>query len=398
MNDMHSADVVASSPALVATLLGPFGPAQIACLRSWADAGYCTAFVHVTDRKPAPLVAGSADFYMRIAPSELKSPAGEAAVLDFLFGIKADGITCLSYHQIEWLNSLRGKMRRPTSPWIPMPDAVAVLQSKASMTELAKASGLPVLPTAFVDRTTWSDVPDEFFPVAVRPEDITTVEPAFKVRYISTRQELEAFVRSLDILKKPLLVQPYKRAKNFVVHGARGADGTHFPNAAFVADCAFNGVIAALRPAPFPGPLEEGCRRFCEKLDIHGVYHFDFLFVESEDRHYFLEMNGRLGGTTAKVFRLGYDEPGFVPGAYGTGRRPISRPVPNRQVASYQATAKFLLSSLRGQLTMFDYPNLGFWRLAIKLLPAVLSARSEVWDWRYPRTSIAYAIQQVMRL
>jgi hypothetical protein len=334
---------------------------------------------------------------MRISPSDLKSPAGEKAVLDFLSGSRADGITCLSYHQIEWLNSLRGKMQSPTLPWVPMPDAVALLQSKASMAELATASGLHVLPTALVDHATRSEVPDEFFPAAVRPEDVTTVEPAFKVQYIPTRRELEAFVRNLDVLKKPLLVQPYKRARNFVVHGARGVDGTHFPSAAFVADCAFKGVIAAMRPAPLPQSLEEGCRRFCEKLNIHGVYHFDFLYVESEDRHYFLEMNGRLGGTTAKAFRLGYDEPGFVPGAYGTGRKPISRPVPNGPVASYQATAKFLLSSLKGQLTIFDYPNLGFRRSAMKLLPATLRARSEVWDWRYPRTSIAYVLQQVMR-
>jgi len=95
---------------------------------------------------------------------------------------------------------------------------------------------------------------------------------------------------------------------------------------------------------------------------------------------YFLELNNRLGGTTAKVFALGYDEPLLALQAYGvlptppetidqqqatsskqpatSNKQPstIDYQPKNKIVSSKQALLKYLFYTIRDKLTPLDYP------------------------------------------
>ena len=67
-------------------------------------------------------------------------------------------------------------------------------------------------------------------------------------------------------------------------------------------------------PVRFARQTSELCaQRFVESEGLTGPFHFELAGLKSADhRIYFLEINCRLGGTTAKVMQLGYDEPGLL--------------------------------------------------------------------------------------
>ena len=77
---------------------------------------------------------------------------------------------------------------------------------------------------------------------------------------------------------------------------------------AFVAPRKFEGVTLTIMPAVFPPNVEQYCRDFVESAGVTGCFHFELLFSPYDNRAWFLEINVRLGGTTDKVTRLGFDE------------------------------------------------------------------------------------------
>jgi hypothetical protein len=98
------------------------------------------------------------------------------------------------------------------------------------------------------------------------------------------------------------------------------------------------------------------------------------LIDKKDDSIYFLELNNRLGGTTAKVFALGYDEPLLALQSYGVlptppetsdqkpatrNQRPstiVHQPLTNVTVSSKQALLKYFYYTIKGRLTPLDYP------------------------------------------
>ena len=145
--------------------------------------------------------------------------------------------------------------------------------------------------------------------------------------------------------------------------------------------------------------LERNCRRFAAGLGLSGVFHFDLLQDTASGQVYFLEANGRLGGTTGKVLALGWDEPASLPYVHGAicADLPPADLHPGALAYNAQAALKFLLRSMRGALTTLDHPDASSFEAATSLLRMLVIGRDEVDIWRAPRWALAFHAQRLQR-
>jgi hypothetical protein len=94
-----------------------------------------------------------------------------------------------------------------------------------------------------------------------------------------------------------------------------------------------------------------------ESAGVTGCFHFELLFSPYDNRAWFLEINVRLGGTTDKVTRLGFDETSYLLSAYGIKPIPSNRPsLLQASAADKRALLKHIIWAVRGDLTELDYP------------------------------------------
>lgn len=374
-------------------ILGPLGPAQLACIRSWARSGFAVGFVHVTEGRSLPLIKGAVTSYLQISPDVLQTEAGIARLHDFLSRHRATGLTCLSYAMARWLNRIKGRLPLETALWVAELDVIDKLESKSMQNRLARSVGLTLLRSFEVSKLAREIIPDDAFPLVLRPDDPTTVSPIFKMQFIEDRTALTAFVARFVRIDRPLIAQPYVRGRNFVVHGYRTRSGES-GHQGFLVDRMLDGVTLTLTPAEMPPDLDQKCKQFANKLGLTGIYHFEFLHELESNLYYFLEINGRLGGTTAKAYRCGFDEPGLIPHCYGKEWSTIQHIIAVT-ATSKQALVKCLLRTFRGDTTIFDYPCGTIKDRLRDLLPGLLFWRDEIIDWRDPRTTIAYFLQKI---
>lgn len=374
-------------------VVGPLGPAQLACIRSWRRAGHEAGFIHLTDGRPLPLIAGAVDFYLALPTDSLNNATGVTAMTEFLARHRASGVTCLAYSLARRLHGLRDQIPGETALWLPAGEVIDRLESKAAQNRLAEEAGLALLPSAGVDRASCALAP-EFFPAVLRPDDPATVAPAFKTRIVENAGALRAFVAGLERIDRPLIAQPFVRGRNLAVHGYRTASGES-GHSGFAVERMLDGVTLTLTPSALPQALAQGCTAFADALGIVGVYHIEFLHDPETDRHYFMEINGRLGGTTGKVYRSGFDEPALIPYCYGSGPALVKHDVNTATATNKQALVKFLIRSAQGKTTVFDYPKGGFWRNLADLAPGFFLWRDEIFDWRDLRTTTAYFLQKI---
>lgn len=377
-------------------LIGPYGPAQIACLRSWRRLGLDPLFLHIGER-PLAFASRIAAATMTLPPHRVGTPEGAASVVAFLNEAQADGISCLAEALAYWLHRLA---RRPDWPsgvelWLPDEAALDRLASKAVQVDLARASGLNVLPSFLVRRETVADVPGDAFPLVLRPDDPATVSPVFKAALIPNRMALTSGVRALHRLDRPLVAQRLVRGPNLVVHGARTPEGAVFALSAFRADRKFEGVTLRLRDALLTPDMAAACARFADAIGVTGCFHFEF--IEDEDgRPWFLEMNGRLGGTTAKVFALGYDEPRHLLSAFVPDLRDHHLSTGAGCVVGRQALLKAALRRMQGRQDPLDYPAHGMVRTVVETAWGLVAWREETYRLGYPLTTLAYLLDRAL--
>jgi carbamoylphosphate synthase large subunit len=124
---------------------------------------------------------------------------------------------------------------------------------------------------------------------------------------------------------------------------------------AFLVERKFEGVTLTIRPTNLDRNLCEKCIAFTDEFGLTGSYHFEFLFDPGTRDTYFLEVNSRLGGTTAKAYACGYDEPLFALQAYGV-RCNNQTQLTYTTVSSKQALLKYMYYTLMNRLTLLDYP------------------------------------------
>ena len=152
----------------------------------------------------------------------------------------------------------------------------------------------------------------------------------------------------------------------------------------------FEAISLELRPLPMDGRLAECCRNFANEVGITGPFHFDLLYSEETSTFHYLEINPRLGGTTDKVFRLGFDEPLWTLAAYGFDVQARQyRAQRGRSVINRRAMLKHISWIMQGRLSPLDYPLVGpFRHLLLSLLrllwakDSIASARDLRGTWR----------------
>lgn len=365
------------SSSLLIGVLGPFGPAQLACLRSWRRAGYRTAFFQLGGRRvPSRLrvLADAYHFYPATMPmAEILRQVSEECARG-----KVAGLTTLSEALALKLHEQHRDGRFVTTELLlNSPEVYGTLESKVRQADLATRAGLPLMPTFVLD--TRSERLDAPGPLVLRPDVARTVRPAFKVRLVDNAEQALALARAMTAPEGKLVVQPFVAGPNLIIHAARARDGSWDHHEAFYTEIKSGGLAVALRPYPLPPGLLEACRRFEQAVGLRGVFHYDFILDEKSGEAYFLEVNPRLGGTTGKVYAAGYDEPAMLAAAYlHTGAHRVALDGPRLPSISRIAAVRYALSLLRHAPSRLDHPPRRDGKAFGGLAKALLLHRDEV--------------------
>lgn len=373
-------------------IIGPFGPAQLACLRSWRRAGYRTAFFHLGGRRVPSALQALADEYCFYPPGSdieetLRRVSSECTRL------KVAGLTALSEALALKLHARHRAGELPTTQlMLNSPEVYEMLESKARQAEVATEAGLPLMPTFLLD--VHSERLDAIGPFVLRPDIAGAVRPDFKAKLVDTAAEAIAVARGMTSPDGRIMVQPFVAGPNLVIHAARSSDGSWDHHEAFYTEIKSGGLAVALRPYPLPDALLHACRRFEQAVGLRGVFHYDFILDGKSGNAFFLEVNPRLGGTTGKVCAAGYDEPAMLPPAFlqsGAGR--IDPGTRRRPSISRIAAIRYGLSLLRHEPSMLDHPCRRDGRAFGQLVKALLLHRDEVFRLTDVVGNSAYLLQ-----
>lgn len=361
-------------------ILGGWGPPVLACVRSWGRRGWPVGLILVAfgdTVKPASRYLSAWCFLPR---TQLGTEAGFGIVNDFVRRFQADGITCVEEGIACWLYQESEHLSSFPTRWFPDPDRLRRLLDKAFQIETAQRVGLDVLPTVRIDPpgVPLKPLDPGLFPLCVRPALGGAVAPPFKAHCVPDASALENLIQNLIVFQCTLLAQPFLALPNLVVHGSRSGSGDVFGLQAFLVPRKFQGVTLAIHPTPMPPGLEHKCRAFLEALDVRGPFHFEFLWDAARNKAWFLEINNRLGGTTAKVLACGYDEPAYALKAFGVPLNVPQQPL-NGTASSKQATVKYLFHAAQGWLTPLDFPEETRARRLRAGMKGFWSWRDDVW-------------------
>jgi biotin carboxylase len=296
--------------------------------------------------------------------------------------------------ELVWLGEHRQEFEPACKVLVQTPESLFRIQSKRYQLEVARQAGLPILPTYRLSRPEDADfVPALDFPLVLRPDRPEDVWPGFKVRLVESPDQLRDALRRCHRILSPILAQPFRPLPNLVVHGARSVDGDVIASRCYIVPRKFEGVTLTLEERRFPDGLEERCRQFASLASITGCYHFEFLFSAAENRAYFLEVNVRLGGTTDKVVRTGFDEPSLLLQSYGIPLTHRSAPVPGRRVADKRMLLKHIVWAAKGKLTPLDYPDVGRLRHIAHSCRDLIVAKDSIFAWRDVRGSMRFHLR-----
>ena len=361
-----------------------FGPPTLACVRSWGIQGLPVGMVWIGSKKEPPPASKFLTDFVAIPAEKLYTPDGIEIIKEFLIRFRATGITCVAESVACWLNDHRQMFPDEVAIWLPTNETIKDLISKQKQIEIARKVGFNVLPTHLIDKNleTIDHIPKNHFPLCLRPDDPATVTPVFKAHLVDSQVELIKYVKSMQKIDGPIVAQPFMHLPNLVVHGARTVNGDSIGLQGFLVERKFEGVTLTIHSADLEKKFLDKCVQFTNYFNVIGNYHFEFLIDKKDNSIFFLELNNRLGGTTAKVFALGYDEPllalqsyGVLPTSPETGsqkpasgskqpassnRQPttiVHRPLTNVTVSSKQALLKYFYYTVKGKLTPLDYPS-----------------------------------------
>ena len=381
-------------------LLAPWVPASLAAVRSFHRQGTGVYLLEsLTDQRPTPrsfpVLRGSG-----VIPPDLVGTAeGIAFIKRYADEIEASVLVAVLEPDLVWLAASRQEFAPSCMVLAQTAESLRTLYSKRHQLMLARSAGLSVLPTYLLMRPADADsIPASDFPLALRPDRQECVQPGFKVRLVRSREQLQAMVRGCERISSPIVAQPFKSLPNLVVHGVRSATGRMIASRCYFVPRKFEGVTLAIEPRPFPDRLEEMCHEFARLAGITGCYHLEFLYSAEMNRAYFLEVNVRMGGTTDKVMQLGFDEPSLLLQAYGiTPVQPASDGGIHRRVVNKRAVLKHLVSSVKGTLPEFDYPDVHRLTHIVYSFRDLIVAKDSVFDWRDLRGSLRFQFRGVWR-
>ena len=383
-----------TSSARVA-LIGDFGPVQIACIRAWQDRGVRPIFLHTGEGETLRFTPGVLSGYERI-PGDLKpTPEFDDRIRSALIRHNCEAAVTISESQAAWLRRLTESC--PNRPVACVADAgtIEFLSTKSAQMALAREVGLDVGDWWILTSVTDAErVPNEAFPIVLRPDAPNTANPMFKVLRFDNRGSLAEFLSKQRGDEFRIVAQTYVTGPNLVVHGARGTDGHSAPHQAFLVDFKFEGVTQRLKPIKVSAEFSGACQRFVEQAGLVGVYHFEFILDRDHGRMLFLEINGRLGGTTGKVYWCGYNEPVRLLQCFGVLPWTLSgkaERIRNRSVSNYFSLLKRLHKVARGSDEAMGYPRKSRFSLVIDLVGGILAWTDEIYSlWHWQTTTDYY--------
>ena len=378
-------------------LLGEFGPPFLTFARSCKARGIAPYLLETTRREPrwrrysSSLAGGDA-----IVPDIIDTPDGIRELHDYAAAVKAEAVVTLSDHNLLWLARNRGEFEPDCRLLVPSVESLELLASKKKQLDLARNVGFEVLPTWYLSGVDdCSAIPVRQFPVCLRPTDDRSVEPTFKVKVAHSLEELRDLLGELRFLETPVVAQPFMQLPNLVVHGVRSDAGEILAMQGFLVRRKFEGLALSFERVELPDDLDRHCRAFAHAADVTGCFHYDLLASKSEDRCYYLEINARLGGTTEKAFRLGFDEPALALAAFGL--EGPTEPPPRRthctRTVNKRAVIKHIVYALRGRLSELDHPPVGPLKHLWLSCCEFLFVRDSVFDWSDLRGSLWFHLR-----
>lgn len=376
-------------------IVGPLGPAQLACLRSWHRSGLRTAFFQLGGRRlPNPL-SRVADVY-RFQPESALTKENITSIGNECSALGVAAIAALS-EQVAlklWEHQQDGGFPQ-TYLLLNQPELYAAMESKLYQSHLAEKAGLPVLPTMELAIGMETANLQTDHAMVLRPDIARSVRPMFKAQMVFNRQDAQAFLATLHTSDSKIVAQPFVAGPNLIIHGSRAVDGSWDHHEAYLTEIKFKGLAVSLKPYPLDPKLLDACRRFETATDINGVFHYDFVVDEPSGNTFFLEVNPRLGGTTAKVYAAGYDEPSMLVAAHLPSLlTPLASAKKSRRKAiSRIAAVKCALAASRHPLSTMDYPASSRSTVISSVFRGMLTYSDEVFSFSEILGDLAYLTQ-----
>jgi len=202
----------------------------------------------------------------------------------------------LSYNDILNLHKLSSISQNKNITIIgPSVDCIDVLQNKEKMNNAAQEAGLPILQDIDIKDKRISN----HFPLVLRPTNENNAD--FKADFIHNSQSLAPYLTT-DVVAQRFISGP-----NIVVHFANFSED--FNIACFAARNKYEGVTLTLEKSPMiDSILSNKIKTFLDNLKFKGIGHIEFIQDELTGELYFLDFNGRFGGTSLKAAALGFNE------------------------------------------------------------------------------------------
>jgi hypothetical protein len=344
--------------------LGFWAP-SMAFLRRCHEAGIAVHLMPLGDGPSTSLIQNSrspsatiTSMGERIPWGMDKSPQSLETVLKFINLVQAEAISSDDEATLLWLAHHRASFEPSCRVMTSPASSMERLLKKSEQASLATQSGFSVLPTWLIETKTDAEIPAETsFPLCLRPTRMSSVLPAFKARCVVTRSQLHAFLNELQ-WTSPLIAQPFCLGPNLVLHGVRKSDGQILALECFRTVRKHHGFALTIERCPTPPSVHAAATRFAELADLHGAFHFDLLQSAETGEVYFLEVNYRMGGTTAKVVRMGFDEPMLALQAFDLCPPLPPKPLPRRKRATgKRMLVGSMLESLHRPPSELDYPQ-----------------------------------------
>lgn len=379
----------------VISMIGPLGPAQLACFGSWRRLGLRTQFIH-TETKPLGRIArGIADHYLHLGPVA-DEPQSFDAIGDHLSKTASAHLACLADQMSIRLWRHRQRLGPSVTLLMAPVDVIEAMESKCLQIEIARQCGFDVLPTALVSAANLAEWAHLSYPIVVRP-DRASIDSSFKVAFLADAAALNAFVRSRETRAPAIVAQTFVSGPTVVVHGFRGIGMPAATLIGFVVALKNDGVTVTLEPCDLTREITDACQRFVAAAGLVGVFHFELLLDPTTAKLWFLEVNARLGGTTGKVVVAGYDEPAALLYAFGVIPLAPNAPKSYKAVVSRLAAFRCIDKAIRGKGSPVDYPFPDARLVAFRALRSMVLYRDEVLRPFHPRSTLAFLSQYISR-
>jgi hypothetical protein len=328
--------------------------------------------------------------------SDARTEKALKQVTAFVKRVGADAIVTADEFTQLWLAQSRNHFEPNCRVLAADAELLERILKKPEQVGIAREAGFNVLPSwEMHTRKDAALIPANDCPVCVRPGEPDSVKPMFKAMVLETPEALKEFLATVEWRNEPLLVQTYCFGPNIVVHGVCDLSGHMIDMCAYLAYRKSRGFAVSLRPYRLPADVRKACIRFVETAGVTGAFHFDLLQSAQSGKIYYLEINVRMGGTTPKVMRMGYDEPMMMLQSFGVAA-PVHAPRLGRfrnSVTGKRSAIVHFIDVLLKRKDPLSYPHTNYSVDVFSALWETISVPDVLFNLRDLRGSLWYLLR-----